>query len=132
MTGFAAFVVLLVGSSVEAYSYFETQWAAAVGAAVGGSHAEAANHFRWAAQLSLSLLWSGYALALTAAGFRFHQRPLRTAGLVLFGITVGKALFVDIAELEAFYRVVALGALGLVLLGVAWAYQRVLRRERTQ
>jgi len=37
----------------------------------------------------------------------------------------------DIAELRQFYRIVAMLALGLVLLG--WlAYQRVLRREQTK
>jgi uncharacterized membrane protein len=34
------------------------------------------------------------------------------------------------AELEQIYRIVAFLALGLLLLGVAWAYQRIARRER--
>jgi uncharacterized membrane protein len=54
------------------------------------------------------------------------------AGLVLFGVTLVKVMFMDIAELRQFYRIVAMLALGLVLLGVAWAYQRVLRREQTK
>ena len=82
-------------------------------------------------QLSLSLLWSAYAGALTAAGFRYQVRALRIAGLILFGITLLKALVVDISELREFYRIVALLILGLVLLGVAWKYQRSLRREQT-
>jgi uncharacterized membrane protein len=93
---------------------------------------EAARQLRWSGQLALSLLWSTYAGLLTAAGFRWRRRALRTAGLVLFGITLAKALLVDISELRQFYRIVALLALGMVLLAVAWAYQRGLRREQTR
>jgi uncharacterized membrane protein len=39
---------------------------------------------------------------------------------------------VDISELRQFYRIVALLALGLVLMGVAWAYQRTVRREQAR
>jgi uncharacterized membrane protein len=58
-------------------------------------------------------------------------RALRIAGLILFGITLLKAMVIDIGELREFYRIVALLILGLVLLGVAWKYQRSLRREQT-
>jgi uncharacterized membrane protein len=46
-------------------------------------------------------------------------------------MTLVKAMIVDISELQEFYRIVALLMLGLVLLGVAWKYQRSLRREQT-
>ncbi|MEI9971533.1 MAG: hypothetical protein WDO73_05410 [Ignavibacteriota bacterium] len=49
----------------------------------------------------------------------------------LFGITLVKAPIVDMAELREFYRIVALLILGLILLDVAWKYQRSLRREQT-
>jgi uncharacterized membrane protein len=120
-TGLLAFGVFWLGSSVESYSYF-------AGRAVG---LDDAHHWMWAARLSLSLLWSVYAGLLTAAGFRFHQRSLRVAGLVLFGITLMKVLTLDLSELREFYRIVALLILGLVLLAVAWKYQRNLRREPT-
>jgi uncharacterized membrane protein len=78
------------------------------------------------------VLWSVFAGLMTAAGFRLCQRDWRVAGLVLFGMTLVKVVFFDISELEQFYRIVALLALGMVLLGVAWAYQRVLRREQVK
>ena len=99
------------------------------------SHAaagETLRHLIWAAQLALSLLWSAYAGLFTAAGFRWQSRALRATGLVLFGITLAKVLMVDIWALRQFYRIVALLALGLVLLGAAWIYQRGLRREQTR
>jgi uncharacterized membrane protein len=129
--GLLAFGVLLVGSSFEAYSYFGAR--ADVVANSGKPEAsEAAKQLRWSGQLSVSLVWSAYAGLLTLAGFRRKIRPLRVAGLVLFGITLAKAVFVDISELRQFYRIVALLSLGLVLLGVAWAYQRITRQEETR
>ena len=87
---------------------------------------------RWAGQLALSLLWSTYAGLLTAAGFRARLRAVRSTGLVVFGFTLAKVLLFDISELRQFYRIVALLALGLILLGAAWVYQRGLRREQTR
>ena len=85
----------------------------------------------WAGQLSLSLLWSAYAGLLTATGFRWRLRPLRVAGPDSLRHHAVKVLLVDMSELRQFYRIVALLILGLVLLGVAWKYQRSLRREQT-
>jgi uncharacterized membrane protein len=67
---------------------------------------------------------------MTAAGFRLGLRAARVAGLVLFGVTLVKVVFLDISELRQFYRILALLALGVVLLVVAWKYQRGLRREQ--
>lgn len=116
-----------IGSSVEAYSYFSAQAAAVTRNLVTGSF-ESARQLRWAGQMALSLLWSFYAAALAALGFRFRLRSVRSAGLVLFGITLLKVVFIDISELRQLYRIVALLALGLLLLRVAWAYQSLLRR----
>ncbi len=122
--------VFWLGCSVEAYSYFEAQ-ATAASRIHGALGAEEAIQLRWAGELSLSLLWSVFAGLLTASGFRFGMRGFRVAGLVLFGVTLLKVVFMDISQLRQFYRIIALLALGLVLLAVAWAYQRLVRREQT-
>ena len=93
---------------------------------------ETIRRLHWASQLALSLLWSTYAGLLTAAGFRARLRAVRSTGLVVFGFTLAKVLLFDISELRQFYRIVALLALGIVLLGAAWIYQRGLRREQTR
>lgn len=49
---------------------------------------------------------------------------LRKLGLALFGLTIVKVVTIDISELRQFYRILALLALGLLLLWAAWAYNR--------
>lgn len=131
LAGAAAFAVLWIGSSVEAFTYFNAQ-AQAIARSTRPQTGETVRHLLWAGQLSLSLLWSAYAGLLIAAGFRVRLRALRSTGLMVFGITLVKVVSVDIPELRQFYRIVALLALGLVLLAAAWIYQRSLRREQTQ
>ena len=116
---------------MEAYSYFDTQASGLVSGVVPDTVA-AARQLRWGGQLALSVLWSVFAGLMTAAGFRLTLRAWRVAGLVLFGITLVKVVFLDISELRQFYRILALLALGLVLLAVAWVYQRGLRREHAR
>ena len=117
---FAGFGVLWLGSSVEAYTYFSSQ-----APGVGSGDFETIRRLRWSGQLALSLLWSAYAGSMTAAGFRRSKKALRVAGLALFGLTLVKVAIIDISELEQFHRIVALLALGLVLLGAAWGYQKI-------
>ena len=123
--GILAVGVFWLGSSIETYGYFEAQARALQMVAY-----ESAKQLRWSGQLALSVLWSAFAGLLTATGFRLRLRAARVAGLVLFGVTLLKVVFLDISELRQFYRILALLALGVVLLIVAWKYQRGLRREQ--
>ncbi len=127
--GMMAVGILWLGSSVEAYTYYAAL-ARAAEATVTAEGVEAAKSLRWSGQLALSVLWSVFAGTMTAVGFRLQLRAWRVAGLTLFGLTLVKVVFMDIAELEQFYRIVALLALGVVLLAVAWGYQRAVRREQ--
>lgn len=131
LAGLVAFAVLWIGSSVEVFTYFSVQ-AETIAYSTLPDAADTVRHLQWAGQLSLSLLWSAYAGLFTVAGFRYRLRALRSTGLVVFAVTLVKVLLFDIPELRQFYRIVALLALGLVLLGAAWIYQRGLRREQTR
>jgi uncharacterized membrane protein len=83
-------------------------------------------------QLGFSLLWTMYAAALTVAGVR-RQRPiLRYQALVLFGIVIAKVFFFDLGFLAGFYRIVSSLGLGIVLLIVAFLYQRFVIRESAE
>jgi|SRR5579872_2944220 len=131
-----AAVVLWLGSSFEVYTYCDARAHEIASAPqfrlTPESIAETRRQWEWAAQLSLSVLWSVYAGILTAIGFRYQIRAVRVVGLALFGLTLVKVLTIDISQLQQIYRILALLVLGLVLLRVAWTYQRRLRRERTQ
>ncbi len=72
----------------------------------------------------LTLLWALYALGLLLGGLRTRVRGLRYAGLALFAIVIGKVFFVDLADLESIYRIIAFIALGIVLFIAALLYLR--------
>jgi len=86
--------------------------------------AEDASHERWLGQMALSVLWSVYAGALAAIGFVRRSATVRWASLALFGLTVIKVMLVDIAQLQQFYRIIVFFVLGVLLLVVAWGYQK--------
>jgi uncharacterized membrane protein len=76
-------------------------------------------------QVGLSALWTLYAAVMVAWGFVRSVPAARYAGLGLFGLTILKVFLVDLSELQAVYRIASFFVLGLVLLGVSYAYQRV-------
>ncbi len=125
LAAMAAMVLFWAAFSVETYTYFDAR----VRALGPDRSYEESRQLRWAGQMVLSVLWSLYAAGLVTAGFRFKNAALRWAGLSLFGITLLKVVLVDMSQLAQLYRIVAFLALGLLLLGIAWAYQRIQRRE---
>lgn len=119
-----AIVTLWFVISVETHTYFEAQAAAQ-------RLGEDARHERWLGQMALSVLWSAYAGTLAAVGFVRRSAATRWASLALFALTVIKVMLVDIAELQQLYRIIAFLVLGLVLLIVAWGYQRAFHSKES-
>lgn len=64
----------------------------------------------------ISILWSLFALGLIIGGIANDVRALRFVGLGLFAVVVGKVFFVDLAQLEQVYRIIAFILLGIVTL----------------
>ena len=89
-------------------------------------------HQLWLGQMALSVLWTLYAAVLAAIGFVRRSAAIRWAALALFGVTVVKVMFIDIAQLRQLYRIVAFLVLGVVLLVVAWGYHKAFRRKESQ
>ena len=112
----AAFAFWLV-ISVETHSYFRAL-------ALAEREPEDAAHQRWLGQMALSVVWAAYAGALAAVGFVRRVAAIRWMALVLFAVTVIKAIFVDIASLQKLYRIIVFFVLGTLLLLVAWAYHK--------
>ena len=103
--------------SVETHTYFTAL-------AIAEREPGDAAHQRWLGQMALSVVWAVYAGALAALGFIRRAGPIRWAALVLFAVTVVKAMIVDIAELQQLYRIIVFFVLGVLLLIVAWAYHK--------
>lgn len=74
--------------------------------------------------LLLSVWWMLYAGILTIVGGLKGLHILRKAAVVLFGITVIKVFLYDVQALELGYRVVSFILLGVILLSVAFFYQK--------
>lgn len=111
--------------SIETHTFF-------VARVVAQKITEDVDHQRWLGQMALSVLWAGYAAALAALGFVRRIAAVRWAALALFAITVIKAVFVDIAQLQKIYRIIVFFVLGILLLLVAWGYHRAFHsREST-
>ena len=80
-----------------------------------------------ARQMGLSVWWSVYAAGLLAAGFVFRHPAVRYMALAVFAVTIGKVFLVDMAGIEAAYRIGSFLALGALLVGASFLYQRYFR-----
>ena len=94
----------------------------------GPARSAQASELRWRMQLGLSILWTAYAAATLAWGFLRRSVALRYAALCLFGLTIVKVFFVDMASVKPAYRMLSLLVLGVVLLLVGLLYQKASRR----
>jgi uncharacterized membrane protein len=79
------------------------------------------------AQVAVSVAWALYAAALVAAGFCRAAPALRWTGLAVFALTLAKVFLVDMAQLEAVYRIGSFLVLGALLVGASFLYQRARR-----
>ena len=123
--GLAAVLAFWFVISVETHTYF-------VGRAFDERDAAGMAHQHWLGQMALSVVWAAYAGALAAAGFVRRVAVIRWAALVVFAVTIVKAMLVDIAGLEQLYRIIVFFVLGILLLLVAWGYHRAFHsREST-
>jgi len=76
-------------------------------------------------QLLLSALWSVVGVTVLVIGLRRDLRALRLGALALLLVTIGKVFLYDLSTLTSIYRVVSFVGLGLLLLGAAYAWQRL-------
>lgn len=75
-------------------------------------------------KLSLSILWGFYALVLIVLGIRARKKHLRIAAIVLFGITLLKLFFYDLADLDTIAKTIVFVSLGLLLLVISFLYNK--------
>ena len=70
----------------------------------------------------VSILWSLFALVLIFRGIARNVATVRYLGLALFAIVAWKVFFVDLAQLDQFYRIVAFLLLGILSIVGSFAY----------
>ena len=75
-------------------------------------------------QLSFSFAWIIYAILIVVVGLWRKIPTLRWVAMGLFGVSIFKIFFYDLAFLETLYRIVLFLGLGIVLLLVSYVYQR--------
>jgi uncharacterized membrane protein len=122
--GASVLVTLLVLTAVcfEISTFWSTrQLPAAPGSMMYGSQLtgrQMAERFSYSAWFLLA------GAALLALGFRRQSALLRWQGLVLLAVTIFKVFLIDTSTLSQGYRIISFLALGALLLGVSFAYQR--------
>jgi hypothetical protein len=72
----------------------------------------------------LTMAWGAEGLVLLAVGFPLRDRTLRLSGLTLFMVCILKLFVYDLRNLETLYRILSFIVLGVILVGVSWAYTR--------
>jgi len=110
--GIALLFILL---NIETYLYFQ---------GIIADHERA----RWICQMSLSVTWGTYAIALLAIGFWRKVRSLRLTALGLFGFTALKLVLIDMAKIQEVYRIISFLVLGVLMIGASYLYHRVEKR----
>jgi len=74
--------------------------------------------------LNVSLILGIYASALIAAGILYRLKWLRYLGLPLLGFTLLKVVFYDLAGLPLSHRMISFLALGGLLIGLSFLYNK--------
>jgi uncharacterized membrane protein len=75
-------------------------------------------------KLGLSLICGSYALAMIFAGIIKNKKHLRISAMLLFGITLLKLFFYDLASLSTISKTVVLVLLGILLLFASFLYNK--------
>ncbi|MFS4456825.1 DUF2339 domain-containing protein [Maribacter sp. 2304DJ31-5] len=75
-------------------------------------------------RLGLSILWGTYALLLIALGIWKKKKYLRVAAIALFGTTLIKLFFYDIASLDTIFKTIVFVSLGVLLLIISFLYNK--------
>ena len=81
-----------------------------------------------AGSTGITIWWAVVALGLAVFGLVRNTARHRYLSLALFGMTLLKVFFVDMAELAGLYRVAAFLGLGVLLLVLSYFYQRLAKK----
>ena len=83
-----------------------------------------------AEQYAYSAVWLIFGVALLAVGIWLRSQAVRLASAAVVVLTVFKVFFVDMRDLTGIWQALSFIGLGVVLIGIAWFYQRLLFPRR--
>jgi uncharacterized membrane protein len=115
--GVAAGALAVYGLSVAIVDAFQVRAA--------GAPREAVDALAKQAQVALSVAWALVGVALLAAGLTRFGTGARLGGLALLALATVKVFVLDMAALDATYRVLSFIGLGALLLAGSWAYRHL-------
>jgi len=82
-------------------------------------------HNSWTnSKLGLSILWGILSLLLISYGIWKNRKQLRLLAIILFGITLVKLFFYDIAHLNTIRKTIVFVSLGILLLVISFLYNK--------
>jgi uncharacterized membrane protein len=111
-------LLALIALTREAADYFDHQ------AFTAGNQWQHYHQIVVVRGFTYSAIWLIYGAALMAVGFRNRSAFLRWQALILIAFTAGKIFLYDVSQLGGSYRILSFIALGAVLLGISFIYQR--------
>lgn len=82
-------------------------------------------HYNKVYKTVLSILFGSYALFLIIFGIKKEKQHLRILGMLLFGVTLVKLFFYDLANLETIAKTIIMVILGGLLLVVSFIYNKI-------
>jgi uncharacterized membrane protein len=111
-------LLALIALTLEAADYFNREVASFRFNRTGFHEIALARGFTYSA------IWLIYGAVLMARGFWKRSPFARWQALILIAFTTGKVFLYDVSQLGGSYRIVSFIALGAVLLGISFVYQR--------
>jgi uncharacterized membrane protein len=111
-------LLALIALTREAADYFDRQLIAT------GYQRQPYLQISLVREFTYSAIWLIYGAALMTVGFRKRSAFLRWQALILIAFTTGKIFLFDMSQLGGSYRILSFIALGAVLLGISFIYQR--------
>lgn len=83
----------------------------------------------FARDMTYSIAWAVFALALIVLGFSLRAKGARYAGVGLLAVTLFKLFFHDLAAIGNVYRIAALIVVAVIALSASFLYQRFYSQE---
>lgn len=109
--------------NIEIADYFSKPGAAALTFHFSGNFAR---------DMSYSIAWAMFALALLIVGIRQRAVAVRWAGLALLALVILKLFLHDLSQLDQLYRIAAFIVVAVIAIIASFLYQRFLGAAETQ